>query len=80
MEKFNTSELMSYFRSTGTDGQDGETVLVIHNTGMRTLELPIPPDYTLSLLWSTTEGLVKNREQKTIVSISPGESLIFEVR
>lgn len=79
-KEFNTSELMSYFRSTGTDGQEGETVLVIHNTGMRTLELPIPPDYTLSLLWSTTEGLVKNREQKTIVLISPGESLIFEVR
>jgi glycosidase len=77
---FNTSELMSYFRSTRTEDKDGETVLVIHNTGMRNLEVPVPQGSTLYLLWSSTEGLLKNREIYTIVHISPGESLVFELR
>ncbi len=77
---FNTAELMSYFRSTKNEETEGETVIVIHNTGMRNLEAAVPDGNKLLLIWSSSGGITNNREEQTIVSISPGQSLIFEVR
>lgn len=77
---YNTSELISYFRSTKTNNSDDETLIVIHNTGVRILELQSPQDTGLVLVWSSMKGFVNSPEKQHTIVISPGESMICSVK
>ncbi len=77
---YNTSELISYFRSTKTNNSDDETLIVIHNTGVRILELQSPQDTDLVLVWSSMKGFVNSPEKQHTIVISPGESMICSVK